>query len=76
MTVEVVEIKTNKALKAFINFPLKLYKDSPYYVPSIFNDEMNTLRADRNPALKESRARYWLAYQDGKIVGRIAAIIN
>ena len=75
MTVEVVEIKTNKALKAFINFPLKLYKDSPYYVPSIFNDEMNTLRADRNPALKESRARYWLAYQDGKIVGRIAAMI-
>ena len=75
MAVEIQEINTLKELKSFVNFPINLYKDSPYYVPSLFTDEMNTLRKDRNPALKESQARYWLAHQNGKIVGRVAAII-
>lgn len=75
MSVEIREVTTIRQLKTFIKFPLALYKNDPYYVPAIYNDELNTLRRDRNPAFEDARARYWLAYRDGKVVGRVAAMI-
>jgi len=75
MAVEIREIKSNRDLKTFIRYPLELYKGNPHYVPSLFIDEVNTLRADKNPAFVDAKARYWLAYMDGKIVGRVAAIL-
>ncbi len=74
MDVEIREVTSNKTLKTFIRYPLTLYKGSPYYVPSLFSDEMNTLRSDKNPAFADAKARYWLAYRDGKLVGRVAAM--
>ena len=68
------EIFTRSELKTFIEFPHKLYKDNPYWVPSLFFDEVNTLTKDKNPAFNTASARYWLAFMDGKIVGRIAGI--
>lgn len=75
MTVEIKEVNTLRQLKTFIRFPLSLYKGNPYYVPNMFSDELNTLRADRNPAFEEATARYWLAYKGGKVAGRVAAMI-
>ena len=75
MSVEIREVTTIRQLKTFIRFPLALYKNNPYYVPALYNDELNTLRWDRNPAFEDARARYWLAYRDGRVVGRIAAMI-
>ncbi len=51
-----------------------MYKGNPYYVPSMFADEMNTLRRDKNPAFADCKTRYWLAYRDNKIVGRVAGL--
>jgi len=70
------EVTTLKDLRAFIRFPRQLYKDNPYYVPALFADDYATLRWDRNPAFDHCEARYWLAYQDGKVVGRVAGIVN
>jgi hypothetical protein len=64
----------NRDLKTFIRFPLSLYKNNPYYVPSLYEDEMNTLRKDRNPAFATAQAHYWLAYRGEEIVGRVAAL--
>ncbi len=75
MAIEIREVTTVNGLRKFIRYPLALYKGSPYYVPNLFADELNTLRADRNPAFEDARARYWLAYRDGKAVGRVAAMI-
>lgn len=74
MSVEIREVRTIRDLKKFVRYPLTLYKDNPYYVPSLYADEMNTLRVDKNPAFADAKARYWLAYQNGRIVGRVAAI--
>ena len=76
MTLTLHEVQNTKALSKFIRFPLKLYKDHPYYVPSLFPDEMNTLHWEKNPAFEYCETRYWLAYDDKRIVGRVAAIIN
>jgi hypothetical protein len=74
MTIEIREVKTRSDLRKFIRYPLTLYKGNPYYVPAMYMDEMNTLRSDKNPAFEDAQARYWLAYKDGELAGRIAGI--
>ena len=74
MNIIVKEVFTRRDLKQFIDFPNRLYTGNPYYVPRLYFDELNTLRRDKNPAFEVCDARFWLAYKDGKIAGRIAAI--
>ena len=76
MALRLKEVHTNRDLSQFINFPLKLYRNNPYYVPGMASDERNTLDRAKNPAFKYCEARYWLAYKDGRPVGRIAGIFN
>ncbi|MGW9686120.1 GTP cyclohydrolase [Flagellimonas sp. 2504JD1-5] len=68
---------TSKAdIKKFVKFPFKLYKGSPYWVPPIIKDEMESFDPAKNPVFKNAEATFFLAYKDGDLVGRIAAIIN
>ena len=76
MSVTVKEVTTKQELKTFVKFPLELYKGCPYYVPGLFMDEMSTLDPAKNPMSKYAKSRLFLAYRDGKVVGRVAAIIN
>ncbi len=76
MDVVIKEVGNRQDLDAFIRFPLQLYRGNPYYVPAMFPDEQNTLRRDRNPAFEYCQSRYFLAFQAGRLVGRVAAIVN
>ena len=76
MPVNIVRVESNKQLKKFARFGYELYKGNPYYVPELYEDTMNTLRKDRNAAFEFCEADYFLAYKDGKPVGRVAAIMN
>ena len=78
MSVIVRPVTTKKDLKAFIEFPNKLYKDNPCFVPKLYFDEVETLDSRKNPAFAFCEAAYWLAWDaDGKEpVGRVAAIVN
>lgn len=76
MTVEIKKVETKKDLKRFIDFHYDLYAGNPYDAPTLFLDDMATLSRDKNVAFDFCDAEYFLAYKDGKIVGRIAGIIN
>jgi GNAT superfamily N-acetyltransferase len=76
MSIVIKEVTGKKTLKAFIDFPYRLYKKHPCYIPPLRFDEEATLRRDKNPAFDYCEARYWLAYKNDKVVGRIAAIVN
>lgn len=76
MAVEIRQVKDRASLKEFVKFNHKLYKDNPYHVPGLVKDELMTLDPKQNPAFKFCEAVYYLAYRDGKVVGRIAGIIN
>jgi GNAT superfamily N-acetyltransferase len=76
MSIAVREVKTKKELKLFIRFYTELYKDNLQVAFPMHIDEYNTLSQDKNPAFIHCKAKYWLAYEGTKIVGRIAAIIN
>ncbi len=74
--IEIKEIKTKRDLKIFAEYPVKLYKDCPYYVPSLRSDEINTFNPKKNFSLKGNKIKGFLAYKDGKVVGRIAGLIH
>ena len=76
MAVKIVEITDKSSLKKFVTFNIKLYAGNPYHVPGLIEDELMTLRKDKNPAFEFCESVYFLAYKEGKIVGRIAGIIN
>ena len=70
------EVKGKRMLKKFIDFPLSLYKNCPYFTPYLFEDELANLTPGKNPASRYCDFKLFLAYKDNKIVGRICAIIN
>ena len=70
------EVTTKSDLKRFVKFGNEIYKGNSYYVPSLINDDMKTLDREANPAFEVCESIYFLALRDGKIVGRIAGIIN
>ena len=74
--IEIKKVESKKDLKTFIDFHYDLYEGNEYDVPNLFSDEMNTLSKDKNAAFEFCEAEYYLAYKDGKLAGRVAAIIN
>ena len=74
--VEIRKVESRRDLRTFIDFHYDLYEGNPYDAPNLYTDEVNTLRKDKNAAFDFCEAEYFLAYKDGKLVGRVAAIIN
>lgn len=70
------EIKKKNDIRKFVKFPTMLYKDSPYYVPAIYGDELNMFNPKKNGAFEYAECKLFLAYQDKKIVGRVCGIIS
>ena len=77
MAVEIRKIDPTRAqLREYTKFGIDLYKGNPYFVPPLIMDDVNTLSPDVNPAFDFCKAQSFMAYRDGKPVGRITAIIN
>ncbi len=74
--IKIKEVKTKSDLNKFIAFPDKLYKGNKYRVPQLHMYEKGSLVPEKNPAFEYCEAKYWLAYKNDKIVGRIAGILN
>ena len=75
--VEIRQINpTRSNLKKFVEFQIKLYEGNPYFIPPLVSDEIATLDSKVNPAFDHCESAYFMAYRDGKPVGRIAAMIN
>lgn len=75
MMITVKEVTRRSDMLRFIKFPFRLYKDNPYWVPPVIKDELRSF-SKRNPIFKKVKARFYLAYKNDRIVGRVAAIIN
>ena len=74
--IEIREVATKRERRIFASFNEKMYRDIPQAIPDIVSDEYNNFIPDKNPAYEYCRARQFLAYKDGKCVGRIAGIIS
>lgn len=76
MSVQIIPVKSTADIKAFAKFPFSLYKNNPYWVPPIIKDEIKSTDPKENPAMEYCDSMFWLAKKEGKILGRIGAIIN
>ncbi len=76
MSISIKQVSTPADYKAFVQFQFDLYKGNKYWVPPIIADEVKAIQKEFNPAFAFCEAAFWLVYKDGKIAGRIGAIIN
>ena len=76
MSLQIRTVTTKRDYKTFVRFANRLYKGNRYYVPSICLDDLNTFDKEKNGAFEFCDAELYLAYKDGKPVGRVAAIVN
>ncbi len=76
MSIQIQEVKSCTDRKSFVAFQFDLYKNNAYWVPPIKADELSAINPEKNPAFEFCKAKFWLAHKDGKILGRIGAIIN
>jgi len=76
LTIQPVDTANKPQVKQFVEFPFKLYKDCPQWVPPLFTDSYLQLNRKKHPFFEHSDADFFLAFRDGKLVGRIAAMEN
>ena len=74
--IEIRRVTTRKELDAFIQLHYTLYEGNAYDAPNLYIDELQTLSREKNPAFDFCEAEYFLAYKEGRVAGRVAAIIN
>ena len=74
--ITITEANSKALLKEYVKFPFKLYKNHPYWVPPLIQDDMETFDKTKNPAFQSAEAYFYLAYKNDEVVGRITAIIN
>lgn len=74
--VSVEKVTSRKQMNEFIRFTDELYKDCHQYVPDLHSDVRDTFNPKKNAALQFVQLQPFIAYKDGKVVGRVAAIIN
>lgn len=72
--VEIREVKSADEIKEFIEFPLRLYKNCPYFVPPLYGDEKKLLKA--GGCNENADAVFYIAVKDEKTVGRIQGLIQ
>jgi len=74
--ITVKEITSRSDKKKFFEFPIKLYKNNSCFVPTLISEEMRDFDPAQNAAFDYASCKMFLAYKDGRIAGRIAAILN
>jgi len=75
-SVNIIEVKKNSELNKFIKIPFQLYKNEKYYVPHLISERKAFFDQSKNPFFEHARAKYFLALENGKPIGRIAGIVN
>lgn len=76
MSVIIKEVVTPSDITKFVKLPFSIYKNNSFWVPPINADEKKSLMPEHNPAFQFCKSKFWLAYKEGKLMGRIGAIIN
>ena len=74
--VEIIEVNSKELQKKLVDFQFELYKDCPQWVPPFRSDVFLKMDKEKHPFYDHSESDFFLAIRDGKVVGRIAALVN
>lgn len=76
MSIEIKEVKSKREIKKFVKVPFPIFKGNDMWIPRLIREEMEIFDPKKNPAFENAEARLFIAYRDGKPVGRVAAILS
>ncbi|MDX6642636.1 MAG: hypothetical protein QOD76_598 [Solirubrobacteraceae bacterium] len=74
--VEIRPVAGRRELRTFIKLPWRLYRNEPNWVPPLLMDLRKRLDRSRNPFFRHAEAEYFLAWRDGRAIGRITAHVD
>jgi len=74
--IRIERVTTKKSLNQFINMPRHIYKDDPAWIAPLKFERMGVLDKKSSPYFEHAKAEYWLAWRDGKVVGRVTAQVD
>ncbi|HKN95088.1 MAG TPA: hypothetical protein VJU60_12195 [Thermoleophilaceae bacterium] len=74
--IEVRPVAGRREMRAFIMLPFSLYRDAPNWVPPLISERKRHLDRSKNPFFEHAEAEYFLAWRDGRPVGRISAHVD
>ncbi len=73
---EIVAVDGKQGLKRFIELPYTLYRDDPHWVPPLRIAVKELLDRAKHPFYANADTEFFVARQNGRVVGRIAAILD
>lgn len=73
---EIIEVINDNDRKQFVDLQFQIYKNNKFWVPPLKTDEIKSIDPEYNPAFSFCKAKFWIAKEQGKCVGRIGAVIN
>lgn len=74
--VEVRRVSGRRDLKRFVDLPFRLHANSSQWIPPLKLERRIFLNRKMNAFFTHGEAEYFLAWRDGRVVGRITAQIN
>ncbi len=74
--ITITPVTERKDLLAFVEFPFRLYRDDPNWVPPLIEERLDVFNPKKNPFYEFARTQLWLARRNGEIVGEIGAVID
>lgn len=76
ISIEKVDLSNKRAVNEFVEFPFKIYRNIPQWVPPILSDIKLMLNPKKHPFYEHSEGEFFVARQNGEMVGRIGALEN
>jgi hypothetical protein len=73
--IEIRDVTNSSDLKTFISIPWSIYQDDPNWAPPLKIERKDAF-SEKNPYFRHARWKSWVAYRQGKPVGRISAQID
>jgi hypothetical protein len=74
--IDVRMVTDKKGTMDFLQVPFTVFKNDPNWVAPLFLERLEHLSPKKNPYFKHAKAQLFVAYRDGKPVGRISAQID
>ncbi len=76
MNVILKQVQSKKEFTEFIFLPEKIHKGHSNWLPPVYLDERTFFNPEKNHSFRDCDTRMILAYQNGKVGGRIMGIIH
>lgn len=73
---QIVAVNAPREWRQLIQFPWKLYRDDPNWVPPLRRNQEELLGYRSHPFYERNEIQNFLALRDGEAVGRVAAIVD